>query len=76
MRRRLVQNFTYLLDWGQGTYTYIDEAHMALDIFRFAVFFVDIIIRESLSIVANYSKVVFSHPSIYYPVKRFNRVEY
>ena len=30
----------YILEWGQWTCTlYIDKAHMALDIFHFAVFF-------------------------------------
>ena len=35
MQRLLVQSFTYILDF------YIDEAHTALDIFRFAVFLKD-----------------------------------
>ena len=38
MKRRLVQNFTFILEWGQGDF-FIDEAHTAWDIFRFAVFF-------------------------------------
>ena len=29
MQRRLVQNFTYIMDWGQGTCTY--EAHIFTD---------------------------------------------
>ena len=40
MQRRLVQNFIFILEWGQNTRDlFIDEAHTPLDIFRFAVFF-------------------------------------
>ena len=46
MQRRLVQNSTFILKWGQGTRSFevgsrdlfIDEADTVLDIFRFAVF--------------------------------------
>ena len=32
MQRRIVQSFTYILEWGQGTCTlYIDEARSALE---------------------------------------------
>ena len=38
MQRQLVQSFTCILEGGARD-LYIDEAHMALDIFRFAAFF-------------------------------------
>ena len=38
MQRRLVQSFTYILEWGARN-LYIDKARMALDIFCFEVFF-------------------------------------
>ena len=41
MQRRLVQSFTLYIYIGAGARDlYIDEAHTALDIFRFAAFFV------------------------------------
>ena len=33
MQRRLVQNFTSILEWGKGLVLFIDEAHAALGIF-------------------------------------------
>ena len=36
IQRRLVQGFTYILEWGQRTCTLMK--HTALDIFRFAAF--------------------------------------
>ena len=36
MQRRLVLKFTYIYGYG-ARYLFIDEAHMALDIFSFAV---------------------------------------
>ena len=41
MQRQLVQNLTYIMEGGARD-LYIDEAHMALDIFRFAAFFFQI----------------------------------